>query len=282
MGKKIKKVLITTGLITLMALSSTGCSKGETMPTSAPVQTEATTEADLDIQVNVPTTEVDMGDGLEKAEILETESDGTYTGKLDNGDTFTTVNVPKLEDKSFTEEQSILFEAITRVWGIKSDEEKVALGRGGLIELIKESFLDYTDSEYELMADHILSQYPIPEIATAQPESKSSTEVKSETKAETKANSSSTANSSNTAQPAPQPQPTQAPQTPEPQAPEPQTGVNDWNEGDWKANLSEADRAIIEGLADSAKDVDVLDNSNDGPGHSGYDGSGDINLGGGM
>lgn len=85
MGKKIKKVLITTGLVTLMALSMTGCSQAapsKSVETSAPV----TTEADLDIQVNVPTTAIDVGDETVVAKVLETYEDEGFTGELDNGD----------------------------------------------------------------------------------------------------------------------------------------------------------------------------------------------------
>lgn len=42
------------------------------------------------------------------------------------------------------------------------------------------------------------------------------------------------------------------------------------------------DAALDAMLEERAKNVDVLDHSNDGPGHAGYDGSGEINLGGGL
>lgn len=213
--------------------------------------------------------------GCGKQAQAETTPPTTLAIETTVAETITAIETTKAT-KSFTEEQSILFEAITRVWGIKSDEEKVALGRGGLIGLIKESFLDYTDSEYEKMADNILSQFPIPEIKETVEDTKADN-TKADNKSNTSSSTKAETNTSNTPQPtepAPEPQPTQAPET--------QTGVNDWNEGDWKANLSESDRAIIEGLENSAKDVDVLDNSNLGKGDFGYDGSGDINLGGGM
>lgn len=86
MGKKIKKMVITTGIVGLMLFGMTGCSKGEVMETSAPVQTEATTEADLDVRINLETTEVDVGDTTIKAEVYETDAEGGFVGKTEDGE----------------------------------------------------------------------------------------------------------------------------------------------------------------------------------------------------
>lgn len=86
MGKKIKKMVITTGIVGLMLFGMTGCSKGEVIETSAPVQTEATTEADLDVRINLETTEVDINNETVKAEVYETDAEGGFVGKTEDGE----------------------------------------------------------------------------------------------------------------------------------------------------------------------------------------------------
>lgn len=183
----------------------------------------------------------------------------------------TTTAIATVETESnnrFTEEQSLIFEVIIDMWRVKTDNEKVELQKEGLIGLIKESLPDFTDTEYNEMADFILSPYPIPEIAQTKTETKVSTEVKSETEANT-----------NNTQPQPTSQPTSqptqsqpAPQPTEPVYQETEISAEEWAE--WEAYQQE--------LEDSAKDVHIIDNSNLGPDNFGYDPSGDINLGGGM
>lgn len=180
MGKKIKKVLITTGIITLLALGMSGCSKGQTVETSAPVQTEATTEADLDVRVNVPTTEVDIGNGPEVAEVLETYSDGSYSGQLDNGDTFTKLNLPTLSTgHQFTEEEAMEFEIINSTWKKDTEENRSLLGKEGLADLVS-SLQGFSDIEVGEMVDFILAETPIPEQKVKESESVPETKPKSE------------------------------------------------------------------------------------------------------
>lgn len=182
----------------------------------------------------------------------------------------TTTAIATVETESnnhFTEEQSLIFEVIIDMWRAKTDNEKIELQKEGLIGIIKESLPDFTDTEYNEMADYILSQYPIPEVA----QTKSETKTETKSQSETKANSSNTNNSSNTTQPAPQP--TESVQQPtEPVYQESEISAEEWAE--WERVQQE--------LEASADEVYVNDHSNWQPGDGGYDPSGDINLGGGM
>lgn len=282
MGKKIKKVLITTGIITLLALGMSGCSKGQTVETSAPVQTEATTEADLDVRVNVPTTEVDIGDGPETAEVLETYSDGSYSGQLENGDTFTKLNLPTLSTgHQFTEEEAVELEIINSTWKKDTEENRSLLGREGLAELVS-SLQGFSDIEVGEMVDFILAETPIPE---SQQKVKESEPVQTESKTQPE---------SETTQPEPKKESKEVPKETQPQVTKPvvnetqpqiqptqsqqQTesntngrpeGVSEQEWNDWL----EFEKELKAGASEQ-KDNDVHIE------HGGYDDTGEINIGG--
>ena len=144
MGKKVKKVLITTGIITSLALSLVGCSGKEAVETTAPIQTE-TVEEDLDIRLNIPTTEVDLGDRVVKAKVYESEADGAWSGLTEEGDSIAIMG-------RYGEYGEEMYNALVDLWKDWTilDEAELRINATAMLGLIAEE-------DYEAIITEILS-----------------------------------------------------------------------------------------------------------------------------
>lgn len=205
MGKKIKKMVITTGIVGLMLFGMTGCSKGEVIETSAPVQTEATTEADLDVRINLETTEVDINNETVKAEVYETDAEGGFVGKTEGGEVLASMG-------RYGEYGKEAYDLLVADWvdWIYADEGELRLNATAMLGSISEE-------NYEAIIAEILSidrgSNPYADLQTEaqsiQSESKPVQSTQSESKSSNTNIVTETKSQQSESTPPPQPAPTQ-------------------------------------------------------------------------
>ena len=153
------KIFQIGGIIALM-ITMTACGNQAQAETMEPTTVVETTMQETTAE---PTTE-------------ETYADGSYSGARDNGDAFVKLDLPTLSTgKTFDEMESMQYEIVYDSWSTSSDEEKVALGREGLMDKLG-SLVDFTDQEKDEVADYILSKSPIPAQEASKQESKPSSQ----------------------------------------------------------------------------------------------------------
>lgn len=163
-----RKVFQIGGVIALM-ITMTACGNQVQAETMEPTTVVETTMQETTAE---PTTEESTA---------EPTADGSYSGARENGDAFVKLDLPTLSTgKTFDEIDSMQYEIVYDSWSTSSDEEKVALGREGLIDKLG-SLVEFTDQEKNEVADYILSKSPIP-----------ATDSKTDTKAESKPSSQPT------------------------------------------------------------------------------------------
>lgn len=267
---KVKKVLITAGVVTLMTLSLVGCSKADTIPTSAPVQ--VTTEADLDIRVNVPTTEVDLGNGTEVAEVVQVYGDNSYSGILSNGDAYRLLDLPKLSTgREFTEQEAMAYQVINDAWLASTEQVKAGTGLEEVRLGVEKSLVGFSEDERREVVEYITKvTSPTPAPQPTQQPTPQTTQPSPQPTQEPAPQPTQPAN--NVAPTQPTPQPTQAPTQAAPQ----QTQADkNYVDGEFTAEELAQREKMRQELDANVGDQSVTIHYE---GNLGYDSSGTINI----
>lgn len=233
------------GIIMVMSVAITACGKQTQAETVTPTTVTETTIEETTMQETTaePSTEESSIEESTEEEVVKLDLPTLSTGK------------------TFDEVSAIQYDVLYNSWISKSDEEKIALGREGLIGHMG-NFTDFTEEEKGEIADYILSKSPIP-VQQQQQESKPSpTETKSQS------------------QPAPQPAPVETP-APTQSAPQPtQPQVQETQPVQVEQSLDAEELRLKQELEQWEVEHGPQTHQADPNGHAGTPLEGDINIGG--